>query len=322
MNYIVGMIRRFLFVFIILILIALCVYTFCYKEIYESIGVDTVNTPVVEYGSANYDVDKLINDVDGKITSVKKDIETNEVGIQELILVVSKGNISREIPVSVEIKDSVSPELVIKDNTVIISQGDNFDFLSNIDSVYDNVDGNLQYIPSDEVLDDSRNYYTIYSDFNHNVVGEYTVNIKAVDKNGNESYDNYMIIVNKRTIGENVVNIAYSLLGSAYAYGGMGPTAFDCSGFVQYLYKKVGISISRSSSTQMYDGVAVNYDDILPGDILNWGYSDGTSTHSALYVGNGKMIHAANPSMGVILSDVSFWNSTSGTEIIGVRRIN
>lgn len=322
MNYIVGMIRRFLFAFITLILIALCVYTFCYKEIYESIGVDTVNTPVVEYGSANYDVDKLINNVDGKITSVKKDIETNEVGIQELILVVSKGNISREIPVPVEIKDSVSPEIVIKDNTVIISQGDNFDFLSNIDSVYDNVDGNLQYIPSDEVLDDSRNYYTIYSNFNHNVVGEYTVNIKAVDKNGNESYDNYMIIVNKRTIGENVVNIAYSLLGSAYAYGGMGSTAFDCSGFVQYLYKKVGISISRSSSTQMYDGVAVNYDDILPGDILNWGYSDGTSTHSALYVGNGKMIHAANPSMGVILSDVSFWNSTSGTEIIGVRRIN
>ena len=83
MNYIVGMIRRFLFVFITLILIALCVYTFCYKEIYESIGVDTVNTPVVEYGSANYDVDKLINNVDGKITSVKKDIETTIINIKQ-----------------------------------------------------------------------------------------------------------------------------------------------------------------------------------------------------------------------------------------------
>lgn len=322
MNYTIGLIRRFLFVFITLIVIAFCVYTFGYKEIYESISVDTVNTPVVEYGSANYDVNKLISNIDGTITSVKRDIETREVGIQELILVVSKGNVSREIPISIEIKDSVSPEIVIKNDIVVINQGDSFDLLSNIENVYDDVDGNLQYVPRDEVGEDTVNYYTVYSDFDHNVVGEYTINIKAVDKNGNETNSNYIVIVNKRTIGESVVGIAYSLLGSAYAYGGMGPTAFDCSGFVQYVYSSIGISISRSSSTQMYDGVAVNYDDILPGDILNWGYSDGTSTHSALYVGNGKMIHAANPSMGVVLSDISSWDSTSGTKIIGVRRIS
>lgn len=322
MNYTIGLIRRFLFVFITLIVIALCVYTFGYKEIYESINVDTVNTPVVEYGNPNYDVNKLINNIDGTITSVKRDIETREVGIQELILVVSKGNVSKEIPISIEIKDTVSPEIVIKNDVVMINQGDSFDLLSNIDKVYDDVDGNLQYVSSDEVVSDTRNYYTIYSDFDHNVVGEYTVNINAVDKNGNETVSNYIVIVNERTIGKNVVDVAYSLLGSAYAYGGMGPIAFDCSGFVQYVYRSVGISISRSSSTQMYDGVAVNYDDILPGDILNWGYSDGTSTHSALYVGNGKMIHAANPSMGVVLSDISSWDSTSGTKIIGVRRIN
>ena len=46
---------------------------------------------------------------------------------------------------------------------------EHYTFRGQLDSVYDNVDGNLQYIPSDEVSDDSRNYYTIYSDFNHNV---------------------------------------------------------------------------------------------------------------------------------------------------------
>lgn len=104
--------------------------------------------------------------------------------------------------------------------------------------------------------------------------------------------------------------------------GANGPYGFDCSGFVQYVYSRLGIYISRSSSTQLYDGVAVSYSDILPGDIINWGYSNGVSTHSALYVGNGKMIHAANPSMGVIISDVGYWLSVSGTQIIGVRRIN
>ena len=73
-----------------LILFSLCIYTICYREIYDSINVSTVQTPIVEYGSANYDIDKLINNVDGMIVSVKQDIETDSVGVQELILVVSK----------------------------------------------------------------------------------------------------------------------------------------------------------------------------------------------------------------------------------------
>ena len=314
--------KYFATVIVALIMLSLSIYTICYREIYDSISISTVKTPTVEYGSANYDIDKLIKNVDGTIVSVKQDIVTDSVGVQELILVVSKGNISKEIPVSIEVKDSIGPEIVIENDIIEIEQGTNHDILSNITNVYDNIDGDISYIDSNSVSDDSCNYYTYYSDFNYNVPGEYVVNINAVDKNLNSTSKSFKIVVNKRSVGETVSSIAYSLVGSPYIMGANGPYGFDCSGFVQYVYSRLGIYISRSSSTQLYDGVAVSYSDILPGDIINWGYSNGVSTHSALYVGNGKMIHAANPSMGVIISDVGYWLSVSGTQIIGVRRIN
>lgn len=314
--------KYFATVIVALILLSLSIYTICYREIYDSISISTVKTPIVEYGSANYDIDKLIKNVDGTIVSVKQDIVTDSVGVQELILVVSKGNISKEIPVSIEVKDSIGPEIVIENDIIEIEQGTNYDILSNITNVYDDVDGDISYIDSSSVSDDSCNYYTYYGDFNYNVPGEYVVNINAVDKNLNSTSKSFKIVVNKRSVGETVSSIAYSLVGSPYIMGANGPYGFDCSGFVQYVYSRLGIYISRSSSTQLYDGVAVSYSDILPGDIINWGYSNGVSTHSALYVGNGKMIHAANTSMGVIISDVGYWLSASGTQIIGVRRIN
>lgn len=314
--------KYFATVIVALILLSLSIYTICYREIYDSISISTVKIPIVEYGSANYDIDKLIKNVDGTIVSVKQDIVTDSVGVQELILVVSKGNISKEIPVSIEVKDSIGPEIVIENDIIEIEQGTNYDILSNITNVYDNIDGDISYSDSNSVSDDSCNYYTYYSDFNYNVPGEYVVNINAVDKNLNSTSKSFKIVVNKRSVGETVSSIAYSLVGSPYIMGANGPYGFDCSGFVQYVYSRLGIYISRSSSTQLYDGVAVSYSDILPGDIINWGYNNGVSTHSALYVGNGKMIHAANPSMGVIISDVGYWLSASGTQIIGVRRIN
>lgn len=314
--------KYFATVIVALILLSLSIYTICYREIYDSISISTVKTPIVEYGSANYDIDKLIKNVDGTIVSVKQDIVTDSVGVQELILVVSKGNISKEIPVTIEVKDSIGPEIVIENEVIEIEQGTNYDILSNITNVYDDVDGDISYIDSSSVSDDSCNYYTYYSDFNYNVPGEYVVNINAVDKNSNSTSKTFKIVVNKRSVGDTVSSIAYSLVGSPYIMGANGPYGFDCSGFVQYVYSRLGIYISRSSSTQLYDGVAVSYSDILPGDIINWGYSNGVSTHSALYVGNGKMIHAANTSMGVIISDVGYWLSASGTQIIGVRRIN
>ena len=116
--------------------------------------------------------------------------------------------------------------------------------------------------------------------------------------------------------------MAYSFLGKPYVLGTNGPETFDCSGLVQYVYAQVGIRVSRSSNTQLYDGIGVSYSNILPGDIISWGYTSDRATHSGIYVGNGKMIHAANPAQGVILSDVVSWDNGSAENVIAVRRVS
>lgn len=219
-----------------------------------------------------------------------------------------------------------------------------------MDSVYDKVDGVIDYQQKEIVnYDVDTNYYTIDGNVDTNVSGVYPVVISAVDKYGNKSSVTYNVVVEDKVQEEVVddssnnnssnavinyqndytpvadvnglVNLAYSLIGSPYVAGGTTPSGFDCSGFVQYLYSMMGVNISRSTSTQIHDGVAVSYDNAQPGDILSWGYVDGVPTHSAIYVGNGQMIHATNPRQGVILSDVAAWTRGSGTRVIAVRRI-
>ena len=330
--------KRSLKLAVFYIVIVLGSYAFIYNEIYKSISVSTVDNTVVEYGTSNYDVNKLINKVDGKVVSVKQDIDTSKVGVQEVILEVEKNAIVKEVPIYVEIKDTVAPVIELKEETITVNQGDSVDVLSNVNSIYDAVDGNLNY-QMNALVNESvdTDYYTVSGNVDTNVAGEYTVSVKAVDKYGNSSIKDYVIKVNAPVIENkvvvmnnvgsanfdtsSVVSIAYSLVGSRYTAGGNNPaTGFDCSGFVQYVMSQVGVSVSRSSSTQLYDGVGVSYENAQPGDILSWGYVDGVSTHSALYIGNGLMIHATNPTQGVIVSDVAAWTRGSGTRVIAVRR--
>ena len=109
--------------------------------------------------------------------------------------------------------------------------------------------------------------------------------------------------------GESVVSLANQLLGKSYVLGATGPDSFDCSGLVQYIYKKLGKEIGRTTYDQVYDGIEVKFNpgdfsNIAPGDLLLF-ESNGDVFHVGLYVGNGKMIHAANPSTGVLLDDVN-----------------
>lgn len=100
--------------------------------------------------------------------------------------------------------------------------------------------------------------------------------------------------------GAVAVDYAMSQVGDAYVYSADGPDAWDCSGLTQAAWAAAGVSISRSSSTQVNDGTPVSLDQIIPGDLLFW------SGHVAMYIGNGQMVHAANPSTGVIVSDIDY----------------
>lgn len=330
--------KKFLFLMALTFIMIISCYVYHNHVTYESIKVVMKDTAAIEYGSANYDIEKLIKEVDGEIVSIKKDIDTKVVGEQEIIVEVRKDNIIKEVPIIISVVDTAAPEIKIKEEKITITKGDSFDLNSNVESVFDEVDGELSLLKSVDDTENNKYYNFSYTD-DLASVGSHEIIVTAVDEHGNIATTSFVLevlepepvvvpVVKKihtnlpaNVAAGDLVSIAYSLVGSPYVSGSNGPYGFDCSGFVQYVYSQVGVNVSRSSSTQLYDGVAVSYQDAQPGDILSWGYVDGVATHSALYVGNGQMVHATNPSQGVIASDVAAWTRGSGTRVISVRRI-
>jgi len=327
---------KFLSLIVLSFIIMYASYTYHNYYTYNSIKVVVKENNSIEYGSANYNINDLIKKVEGEIVSVKNDVDTNVIGEHEVVLEVKKSNVIKEVPITVSVVDSTAPVINIKEERVTIQQGDNYDLTYNVESVIDEVDGEMYY--NGEVDENTTMYYNFsYNQDEIDNVGEHEVVINAKDKSSNLATRSFTLVVEERkytapsynysynadssAYGNDVVGIAYSLLGAPYIGGANGPYGFDCSGFVQYVYSRVGVGVSRSSWTQLYDGTGVSYDNAEPGDIISWGYGY-TPTHSALYVGNGMMIHAANPSTGVILSSVDGWLSGSGTTILSVRRIN
>lgn len=303
---------------------------FC-NFIYSRMDIKVDEDKVIEYGEAKYNLKDFILDSNGEIVEIG-DIDTSKVGKQDVKVTLTKYNLSKDVTFSVNVVDKVAPVIELKNSDITIKEGENLDLLENIVSVKDAVDGDIGY--SDK---ENKNSYTINGSFDNNSAGNYTLEVKAVDKSNNVSVTTFNVKVEEQpqvvyrapvygaagsnSHGSGLVNTAYSLLGSPYVGGGNSPAGFDCSGFVQYVYGLNGQYISRSTSTQVYDGVGVNRSDAQPGDIILWGYSNGYATHSSLYVGNDMMIHAANPSTGVILSSVSAWERGSDVQVLYVRRI-
>lgn len=92
-----------------------------------------------------------------------------------------------------------------------------------------------------------------------------------------------------------IVEESYKYSGTRYVYGGTTPNGFDCSGFIQYVFKQEGISLPRTTGQMAGAGKAVSYANAKPGDViildLN-NYRPTTASHAGIYLGNGKIIHA------------------------------
>ncbi|MFE5187215.1 NlpC/P60 family protein [Streptomyces sp. NPDC056628] len=97
------------------------------------------------------------------------------------------------------------------------------------------------------------------------------------------------------------VSYAYTKLGSPYVWGATGPDAFDCSGLTQAAYRAAGVSLPRTTYSQIGAGRRVSRSELLPGDLVFF-YSG--ISHVGLYIGNGQMIHAPNPSAPVRVAPV------------------
>ena len=97
------------------------------------------------------------------------------------------------------------------------------------------------------------------------------------------------------------VSYALAQVGDAYVWGATGPSAFDCSGLTLMAWSQAGVSLPHSSSSQMSSGTPVSSSQLQPGDLVFY-YSP--VSHVGIYIGNGQIVHAANPSDGVKVAPV------------------
>ncbi len=121
------------------------------------------------------------------------------------------------------------------------------------------------------------------------------------------------------TKGQAVVELAKKFLGTPYVYGGASPSGFDCSGFVYYLYKSMGVTLNRVAQDQMTNGIWVPKNALQPGDIVGFANKSGYINHVGIYAGNGMMIHS--PQTGDVVKYESIvtgnysWRLTCGRRI-------
>ncbi|WP_411101296.1 NlpC/P60 family protein [Streptomyces sp. cmx-4-9] len=97
------------------------------------------------------------------------------------------------------------------------------------------------------------------------------------------------------------VAFAHGAVGKPYVWGATGPGSFDCSGLTQAAWRSAGVSLPRTTYTQINAGRRVSRDRLAPGDLVFF-YSG--VTHVGLYIGNGQMIHAPRPGSTVRVAPV------------------
>ena len=124
------------------------------------------------------------------------------------------------------------------------------------------------------------------------------------------------------SIAARVVDVAVGLRGSRYRWGGTTPAGFDCSGFLYYVYRQFGITLPRTTIEQSNAGIRITAAELRPGDLV---YFRNTSrrgiSHIAIYIGNGKIIHAVNERVDVTISELwsSYWAAHYGGSVRIIR---
>ena len=113
------------------------------------------------------------------------------------------------------------------------------------------------------------------------------------------------------------VQAALAQRGKPYVYGATGPNTFDCSGLTMFAYKRAGVSLPRTSRDQFKIGKSVPRTALVPGDLLFYGDSAASIHHVAMYIGDGKIIHASTEGVPVKVTEVS----GGGSDYLASKRI-
>ena len=196
-------------------------------------------------------------------------------------------------------EEAARQEAEAEDETVYDEEGnevDAEDALENGETLYDE-EGNE--IDPESVTDEEESDGDVeYDEYGNVIDSDNTVDPEEYQSSGSGS-------------GSSVVDFATQFVGNPYVWGGTSLTdGADCSGFVQSVYANFGVSLPRTSYEQQNAGTEVSYADAQPGDLICYG------GHVAIYMGDGKIVHASNAKDGIKIS-----NDATYRTILSVRRL-
>jgi len=121
-----------------------------------------------------------------------------------------------------------------------------------------------------------------------------------------------------------VVATGDEYLGVPYLWGGSTPRGFDCSGFVQYVYREHGVGLPRTSRQMARAGrsVAASVGALREGDLMLFSGRNGVINHVALYAGNNRILHSSSSGNGVRYDDLSSRRGRSYiNRLVAARRV-
>ena len=115
-----------------------------------------------------------------------------------------------------------------------------------------------------------------------------------------------------------LLDVAMRFGGVPYVWGGASPSGFDCSGFVQYVFRQIGVNLPRTADVQYELGRKVLESELQAGDLVFFETYEPGASHDGIYVGDGKFI-AANSGTGVAVVSLEdpYWSS----KYLGARRL-
>ena len=196
-----------------------------------------------------------------------------------------------------------NPNIKISDEYIeqletINKKEENSDSENNLESETTNED----VVQETSELDEEDEYIEEYEDTSTNYVPDYEVQYvpeytaPAVVSDSSSAY----VPEPNTEVATSLVNFATQFVGYPYRSGGTDLySGVDCSGFTMKVYEQFGYSLPHVAASQANYGSYVSLDSLQPGDLIFYGYG-GYISHVAIYIGNGRIVHAATSDTGIV----------------------